>query len=102
VTEQTKSGDAANLAFADTVGPLFNMWAYREGRECLRADLIEAGPAEMVQQFRKTAQLLDGLATYADYIIGFGAGRVLLDARRLAEEACEIAEDHAGEEAFGA
>jgi hypothetical protein len=99
MTEQTKPGDAAK--FADTVGPLFNMWAYRERRECLRADLIEAGPAEMVGQFRKTAHLLDGLATHAEHFIGFGAACVLVDARRIAEEACEIAEDHAGEEAFG-
>jgi hypothetical protein len=80
------------------VGPMFNMWGSREGRECLRADLIEAGPAEMAQQFRKTAQLLDGLATYAEDIIGFGAGRLLTDARWAAEEACAIAGDHAKEE----
>jgi hypothetical protein len=91
--QQTKTGGAE--AFADVVGPLFNMWGDGEGRECLRADLIEAGPAEMAQQFRKTAQLLDGLATYADDIIGFGAGRVLTDARWAAEEACVIAEDYA-------
>jgi hypothetical protein len=93
VTEQTKTGGAE--AFADIVGPMFNMWGDREGRECLRADLIEADPAEMAQQFRKTAQLLDGLAVQAEDFIGFGAARVLTDARWVAEEACVIAEDYA-------
>jgi hypothetical protein len=93
VTEQTKTGGAE--AFADVVGPMFNMWRGAEGRECLRADLIEAGPAEMARQFRKTAHLLDGLAVEADHFIGFGAARVLTDARWAAEEACVIAEDYA-------
>jgi hypothetical protein len=96
MTEQTKTGGAE--AFADVVGPMFNMWGSREGRECLRADLVEAGPAEMAEQFRKTASLLDGLAVQAEDIIGFGAGRVLTDARWAAEEVCVIAEDYAAKE----
>jgi hypothetical protein len=96
VTEQTRTGGAK--AFADVVGPLFNMWGDREGRECLRADLIEAGPAEMARQFRKTADLLEGLADHAEDFIGLGAARVLVDARWIAEEACVIARDYAEEE----
>jgi hypothetical protein len=95
VTEQTKTSGASAEAFADVVGPLFNMWGDGEGRECLRADLIEAGPAEMAEQFRRTASLLDGLAVQAEHFIGFGAARVLTDARWAAEEACVIAEDYA-------
>jgi hypothetical protein len=94
VTEQTKTGGAG---FVEDLGPMFRMWGDGEGRECLRADLIEAGPEEMARQFRKTAQLLDGLAASAEYFIGFGAARLLTDARWVAEEACVIAEDYASE-----
>lgn len=83
--------------FADELGHMFDMWADADARECLRADLIEAGPAEMVRQFRATAHLLEGLADHSDFFIGFGATRVLVDARWIAEEACEIAEGYASE-----
>ena len=91
MTEQTTGG----AGFVDELGPLFNMWGDEEGRECLRADLANAGAEEMARQFRKTAHLLDGLAAHAEHFIGFGAARVLTDARWLAEEACVIAEDYA-------
>jgi hypothetical protein len=97
VTEQTKTGEARE-AFVEELGPLFNMWGDQDGRECMRADLIEAGPAEVAQQFRKTADLLEGLANNAEDFIGFGAARVLVDAGWVAEEACAIAEGYAKEE----
>ena len=99
MTEQTN--DTRGAGFVDELGPLFNMWGDGEGRECLRADLANAGAEEMARQFRKTAQLLDGLAVQAEHFIGFGAARVLTDARWAAEEACVIAEDYAKGEAAG-
>jgi hypothetical protein len=101
VTEQTNTRGAG---FVDEIGPLFNMWGDREGRECLQADLANAGAEEIARQFRKTAQLLDGLAVQAEHFIGFGAARLLTDARWAAEEACVIAEDYtsANEEAGSA
>ena len=90
MTEQTTGG----AGFVEDLGSLFRMWKDPDGRESLGADLANAGPAEMQNQFRKAAHLLDGLAAYAEHFIGFGAARVLTDARWLAEEATVIAEDH--------
>jgi hypothetical protein len=56
----------------------------------------------MAQQFGATAHLLKRLADHTEDFIGFGATRVLVDARWLAGEACMIAEDHAKEETLGA
>jgi hypothetical protein len=95
VTEQTK---ASSAGFVEDLGPLFEMWGDPDGRECLRADLIEAGPAEAAQQFRQTADLLEGLANNAEDFIGFGVARVPVDARWVAEEACAIAENYTKEE----
>ena len=58
--------------------------------------------AEMLRQFRAAADLLEGLADHADYFLGWGATRVLVDARWIAEEACDIAEDYAKKEALEA
>ena len=91
MTEQTTGG----AGFVEDLGSMFRMWKDPDGRESLGADLANAGAEEMENQFRKTAQLLDGLATYAEDFIGFGAARVLTDARWAAEEACVIAEDYA-------
>jgi hypothetical protein len=93
VTEQTKPTNAE--AFADALGPMFEIWGYAEGRECLRADLVEAGPEEMADQFRKTAELLEGLGNHAEDFIGFGSSRIIVDARWIAERAREVAERHA-------
>lgn len=92
MTEQPTTGGAG---FVEDLGSLFRMWEDQEGRECLAADLAEAGAGEMARQLRKTAQLVDGLAAGAEDFIGFGAARVLTDARRAAEEACAIAEYYA-------
>ena len=56
----------------------------------------------MLRQFRAAADLLEGLADHADYFLGWGATRVLVDARWIAEEACDIAEDYAKKEALEA
>ena len=95
MTEETQAGGAG---FVEDLGSLFRMWKHPDGRECLGADLANAGAEEMAEQFRKTASLLDGLAVQADHFIGFGAARVLTDARWAAEEACVIAEDYAKRE----
>jgi len=47
VTEQTN--DTRGAGFVDELGPLFNMWGDAEGRECLRADLANAGAGERLR-----------------------------------------------------
>ena len=98
MTEQTKPTNAE--AFADALGPMFEMWGDKDGRECLRADLIEAGPEEMAGQFRKTNEMLAGLGEHAEDFIGFGASRGLTDAKGFARRAHETAKRYEeGEEA---
>ena len=63
-----------------------------------RADLAEAGAAEVARQFEHAALLLEGLALNADDLIGFAAGRILTDAKCFAERARKAAERHAREE----
>ena len=89
---QSEPGDEAATSYVDDVGSVFYMYhEHEDNRECICADLADAGADAMARQFDQAEDILRGLLGSAEHIsLGFYlCVSDALDRARTAREAAE-------------